>query len=689
MSDAPEPGPEGQERPAGPLLEWLGRAGVAALLSGLIESAFVLSLSPIAFTPGLALGVFLISVAAFSPPLVLLALGGFAWERFAKAKLPLPSLSTQLGVTAAVLLVALGSRLMQRRLDAANVEFREPVELTSGLAILFLGFGAALAGALVARLAKRLPAREDAPRISLAVHGVTLLLALFAAAHLGLAPVHETRMIPPLTLLATLFAVLLVRLGTPHVRRRDALAACGVVAAVPLLGLLSPGRDPGVRFLIGARAAVALPVLRVVRSALDLDQDGSIATWLGGADCNEGDAGRGPAVRELPGDGIDQDCRGGDAPKRPEVPPPSEFGTWTECLAKNPRPNVLLLTVDALRADAVSPRLAPALAPFVSQSAWFTRAYASSTHTYGTLPSLFSGLDPSDLALPSLHARRGQLDAPQSLLHTLTGAGYRTIALNTLEPHRETREGFAYSGARSLDPPPAGGPKSAYSSGALTDAALDYLAREAEAPFFLWVHYFDSHAPHVPIPRAAFPEPAGNDYERAVAYQLMHAARLFAGLSRSKLASSTLVVLTADHGEDFGERNRLGHGPDLFESSIHVPLGFFAPGCPAVVVEEPVSTADLAPALVRAAGGAPGRWSLLDAIAGRPRPLPVVSEVWMDTEIRRAVLSGHHKLMLDVRNGGAWLFDLKNDPAEQNDLYAANPAAAERMEQAYQRWLDR
>jgi arylsulfatase A-like enzyme len=113
-----------------------------------------------------------------------------------------------------------------------------------------------------------------------------------------------------------------------------------------------------------------------------------------------------------------------------------------------------------------------------------------------------------------------------------------------------------------------------------------------------------------------------------------------------------------------------------------------------VLVETPVSVLDLPQALAQLAGAKDPGYTLLDAVADptAPRPAgdPVVSETYMVGQMRRAIVSRDGwKLIVDVRNGGALLYDLNTDPGETVDRYGDDASATQALEALYQGWLDR
>lgn len=651
---------------------WAARGALAALLLGGLDACFAIAQTPEALGDfGLMAGMLLRAMGALLVPLTLLGLlVGLVARRIER---PLPEGGLVIGALGGATLGALGLRWIDRAVRAQHLEFPAVFDrVVDGFAIGWLVVCVVVAFGL-RRL--KVPAR---PAWALALFG-GVLLGLWVL-HRGLAPIHDHRVMPLVGVGLMGLAVLAIAVVTPGLARRGSLVTAALAVLVGL-GAVGPGDSAPTRYLSFARLGVARIPMRLTRVMFDGDGDGASPTWLGGADCDDGDPKRAPSRREVLGDGIDQDCAGGDAQVMKS--PPNLPGPACMDALRGARPNILLVSLDAARFDAFGPETTPWMTPLIAQGLWFTRAYSPSSHTHETLPALHTGLMPSDLGAPDLFARGGVLPKPKTLAAALGERGYRTAAFATLG-RAYIEYGFDYTGAGTLDPAPAGGMKAGYSASALNRQALDWLGAKDD-PFFLWVHHLDAHAPYVPIDPGGFKVP-GDAYTRAVAYVALQAALLIRKVQAAH--PNTIIVLTSDHGEDLDRRGREGHGPDLYQGSVHVPLLVILPGCAAKQVHTPVSLVDLAPTLGHATGLLDPLWHLADAAEDRPRPMPVVSEVYMLGQMRRVVFAGEHALHVDVRNGGRLLFDVRNDRAELANLYGVEPLTGQ-MEAAYQRWLDR
>jgi membrane-anchored protein YejM (alkaline phosphatase superfamily) len=407
---------------------------------------------------------------------------------------------------------------------------------------------------------------------------------------------------------------------------------------------------------------------------------------LGGDDCAEFDSRRGPLEIETPADGIDQDCRGGDAP----LPgPDSARVTGAEllnqlgpCPTLPPSTSILLLTVDALRADMVGP-LTPNLQQFAAGAIEFSHAYAPSSTTRRTLASLFGGKLVSDFGSSNV-VRDDQLSMDRPWSEVFARAGFFTAGYNILDTIEPVRRAFHQFNRKPPDDLREDGAKYQVASATLTDAVLDLFQRGIKAPFLVWTHYPDLHAPYQRSPGLP-PELEG--YERELAYSDLHLGRLLRALQAGGVFDQAIVVISADHGEELGQRGIEGHGPFAFESVLHVPLLVSIPGCTPRRFDHPVSTVDLFENLAALLNVKSTARSMA---VGGSLARGVVSEVLHPPHtFLRVVLDDSIKMIVDVRNGGRLLFDLQVDPMESRDLYRARPDLAERLEQRYQRWLDR
>ncbi|MDJ0847814.1 MAG: sulfatase [Myxococcota bacterium] len=350
------------------------------------------------------------------------------------------------------------------------------------------------------------------------------------------------------------------------------------------------------------------------------------------------------------------------------------------CRAEAPAgaPNLLLVTVDTLRADTLAcyggeATVGAALCALGDRGVRYVWAFSTAPSTAPSIASLLTSRYPQDHGVTEF-ATTTLADEVETVAERLADAGWHTAAFVSnpvLHPARSLGQGFATYDAR-MNERETNRAIREREARATTDAALAW-AREAREPWFLWVHYQDPHGPYDP-PNAAPPReaPGGvalrplrehSGYGGIPAYQTLpglrrstsyegryrdeiryldaHVGRLLADLDAQ--GSPPGVLLTADHGEAFGEDGYyFAHGHSVGLEQVRVPLLWRPPGgrAPAVVAA-PVSTVDVAPTLLAAAGvPAPEAW------IGRPLPLVEPEDggssraLFVEHRARAAVLQG-------------------------------------------------
>jgi len=220
---------------------------------------------------------------------------------------------------------------------------------------------------------------------------------------------------------------------------------------------------------------------------------------------------------------------------------------------------------------------------------------------------------------------------------------------------------------------------------AVAENTLRWLARPHPRPFLLWVHFYDPHSPFEPPDGHRFGDGLEDRYDAEVAYADVHVGKLVA-----QLPPNTVVVITADHGEDLGEHGVYYHGRSLYDADVRVPLIVHAPAIAPRVVDTPVSLADIAPTVLELAGlprpaGMNGR-----SLAGDVAPRPLLIELVPDGVILRdlvAVVDGEWKVVWD-RAANAWsLYRIAERDA--TDHAGDEPEVLARMQRLLRETLDR
>lgn len=398
-------------------------------------------------------------------------------------------------------------------------------------------------------------------------------------------------------------------------------------------------------------------------------------------------------------------------------------GAVSSPLPPRPLPDVVLISIDTLRADRCSlygspHRTTPFLEELAQQAVVFDAAYGTSSWTPPSMASLFTGLPPRAHGVIKGTIRDGQAfnqelldDGFTTLAETFQAAGYETIGISS-NAHLTQRTGFAQGFTVFRELPW----QSAQEIGIA--ARKLFAARTPGKPVLLWLHYFDPHNPY--LAQKPWIEQAGTGAWRTFngveQKELLKAARESSdrtGMQQALLAlydseiafvdaelrqlfqdlpigSGAVVAITSDHGEAIMDHGWIGHGRSLYEAEARVPLLIRASKSKSGKrTAEPVSNADLYGTLVDLVGlSRPPRLtrpSLLDSTSQRP---PVVLELNRDTLDHSAVRSGRYKLYRRFApRSTTELFDLTADPKELRNLAGTETATLTRLTSVWDRWV--
>jgi len=597
---------------------------------------------------------------------------------------PLIRVHALLSVFAAAIVGVMANSILIIALSGLQLDF---AETEVGLAVLSSLFSVVLSLAtyivsvrLLREPLKRLPAWASTRRVfGLALLG-TSVVTIFVG-HLVFAKVHLVTLAGVSGGLAVVAAVVGSHALLRSRGRRVSVAALGLV--VFLFASLPFDRNAQGRFYLYTAASTTAPIGAALRNFMDRDRDGASPLWLGGADCAEGDPHRGPGMLEIVGDGIDQDCRGGDAQPRPlQVKPPP----FRDCISPGGAQSVLLITIDAMRSDAVRRELMPQVHRFSEDAIVYSRAYSPSTMTKPSMGAVMTGQPVALLYRDNALTQDGAFFA-QTWATVAAAQSRATMSLNWYPLDETVHAGFALENPGIIDVQPK---KGQLLAAGVTNSAIRFVS-ETDGPFFAWVHYLDAHAPYSLTDDAPLGYPVGSDsaYERGLEYVDYHLGRLLRVLRKESLVDRTVVIITSDHGEELGERGRLGHGPNLFEDTIRVPLFVRVPGCGVRKIDTPASLAWIAPTIARlGALDFQGGDYLPEETVSPVRPVVTEEPPANTIGFKRSIVFDSLKLIVDVQNGGRALFDLKRDPHEEHNIYGADAAKTKSLEDAYQEWLD-
>lgn len=390
--------------------------------------------------------------------------------------------------------------------------------------------------------------------------------------------------------------------------------------------------------------------------------------------------------------------------------------------------NVVVVVVDTLRADHLgcygySRPVSPHIDAFAESSTLYERATSSAPWTVPSHASLFTGLDPFEHGAYSFPAGPGQLRnvhplaaEHETLAEALAGEGFATAAFvaNAGFLHRSLQldQGFEV-----YQPERAPGE-------VLNTRVLDWLEAHHRKPFFLFVNYMDAHWPYNTQPRPGQVEPPAS-IERGLAEELFQAVMPGKRMAPSDLAErviaqydtgvahadeavgallarlrtlgvfdDTVIVVTSDHGEYFGEHRLVGHSKDVYQPALHVPL--LVKGAEqhqGSRTDMPVSSAQVAHLVVEALGApaaerlarrfprAPGSPVVAENHYSRARDMlnPAFSARFQ--RVRRVLYDWPLKYV-SSSDGDHELYDLVADPDERRNLIEIRAADASRLRDA-------
>lgn len=386
---------------------------------------------------------------------------------------------------------------------------------------------------------------------------------------------------------------------------------------------------------------------------------------------------------------------GGCGPADPPEPADPRFAEAMAAIG--PDTNILVVSFDALRADALGVYgyeldTSPNIDDWAADAFVFERFYVAAQATPTSFAAAFTGQWPFRVF------RDWYLRDTQTLAEVMQRSGRKTFAvINNVQMVDERNFGQGFDDYRVLQVPP---------DRKIVDEAAEVLAAHRDQPFFGWVHFISPHTPYSPRPLAAHfyspgyqgpyekhsgrnPDPPTEAdarrlrelYDGEVFFADFLFDALLARLHALDLSDDTLVILTSDHGDQFGEKGGYGHKV-VYEGVIRVPFIVRPPGGAGaqVRIDRVHANTDLLPTLAVASGAEFVATSDGFDMAGETPADRLFVFTAMTNQDYRAMAArrGDDKLVVDCPPPAFTeeLYDLAADPAEQRDLIRDRPRLA-------------
>jgi len=346
--------------------------------------------------------------------------------------------------------------------------------------------------------------------------------------------------------------------------------------------------------------------------------------------------------------------------------------------------DVIVISVDSLRADmpwAGYPRaIAPNLTELEKRSVSYTRAYSMSSYTSMSLGGLLGGKLPSEMKrngfffgsyakdnvmFPELLKEKGVRNVSAHAHGYFSSAGFEQgFDVWQIVP------GIIFK--NETDPNVTSPQHEAIAEKILDDPRLE------TTPFFAWFHFLDPHDQYISHEKDGIPaygKTLRDRYDAEVTFTDRWLGKLLDFIAQKSWAKRTAIIITADHGEAFGEHNQINHGFEVWENLVRVPMFFVVPGAAPRHIDTPRSAIDLAPTILELFGlppdpGFEGKSLVPELFGGAAEPRDVIVDLPMtsDNDKRRAIVHDKLKIVAYGKDELLRLYDLSADPDEKSPI---------------------
>lgn len=478
----------------------------------------------------------------------------------------------------------------------------------------------------------------------------------------------------------------------PGVLQARSWIAVGAALVVSFVGLPVLCETEESRLVVINESYTAKLYYSGLQSVSDFDGD-NFANYPVDQDCGPFDSDIHRLAHEIPHNGVDENCD-----ERDFIPDGYEPLRRSADIPEGPIPNLVLISIDATRADHMGFQgykrdITPRLDAFASESTVFLQAFSNDSGTGPSFWALMSGKTPFQVTFKDPTRYPPVLSKEEKLLaELLAEAGFQTSGVLCGSYFRkwDIKRGFdAFQEVCSKRKGKASKFKLAEVVTEEAKKVLEELEKKTRTePFFLWVHYMDPHHPYNDHPNQDLGKKPIDRYDEEIAYTDQHVAELIEVLKDQRMdPRPTLIAITADHGENFGEHGKSPHARTLYREVTHVPLVLYVPGEEGRRVEATVSNGDLYPTFLELAGVPIPEDTTQVSLA------PVLYGAEPDSErfvfqenswsrprrhVKGIVGQGYH-MIYDVTSDTTELYDLEADPGEKNNLAGQGVAMEKTM----------
>lgn len=359
--------------------------------------------------------------------------------------------------------------------------------------------------------------------------------------------------------------------------------------------------------------------------------------------------------------------------------------------------SILYVTIDSMRADmpwnGYGRDIAPRMSAFAKEAVTYTRHYSVSSYTAMSFTGVLSGKYPSEVP------RSGYFFSNTPDEVTLFPELLQKMGVRTMSAHAhfyfEKKAGF-HQGFDAYEIVPGLSADNTTDRNVTSPRHLDIAMRQlgdkanTQGRFFAWFHFLDPHDQYMKHEGIDFGKKTRDLYDGEIKFTDEHIGKLLDFVAAQEWGKRTVVVLSSDHGDAFGEHKMFRHGFEIWDVLTHVPLMIRGPGLAPRRIDVPRSSIDLAPTFFELLGAPPeasfqGKSLVSELRGGAPEERDVIVDLprTSDNDRRRALVRGSYKLIAYGDDDGYALYDLAKDPDEKDDVKRKVPEAFEDMKARY------